>query len=79
MCLQIIYLIYVHKDDLVLNNLRYLIYHKTQLNRIKPNGTLWTYLVWFTRERVNFVGQFVLCHVLYIISPICDYTLNILI
>ena len=30
MCLQIKYLIYMVKEDLVLNNLQWLIYHKTQ-------------------------------------------------
>ena len=29
MCLQIIYLIYVYKENLALNNLQWLIYHKT--------------------------------------------------
>ena len=30
MCLEIIYLIYMYKEDLALNNLQWLIYHKTQ-------------------------------------------------
>ena len=30
MCLQIIYLIYMYEEDLTLNNLQWLIYHKTQ-------------------------------------------------
>ena len=29
-----IYLIYMYKEDLALNNLQWLIYHKTQLNQI---------------------------------------------
>ena len=32
MCLQIIYLIYTYKEDLVLNNLQWLICHKTKPN-----------------------------------------------
>ena len=34
MSLEIIYLIYVYKKDLALNNLQWLIYHKTQNNQI---------------------------------------------
>ena len=34
MCLQIIYLIYMYKEDLALNNLQWLICHKTQPNQI---------------------------------------------
>ena len=34
MCLQIIYLIYMNKEDLALNNLQWLICHKTQPNQI---------------------------------------------
>ena len=30
MCLEIIYLIYMYKNDLVLNNLQWFIYHKTK-------------------------------------------------
>ena len=33
-CLEIIYLIYMYKKDLALNNLQWLIYHKTQANQI---------------------------------------------
>ena len=33
MCLEIIYLIYIYKD-LALNNLQWMIYHKTQPNQI---------------------------------------------
>ena len=29
-CLQIMYLIYMHKDDLLLNNLQWMIFHKNQ-------------------------------------------------
>ena len=32
MCLKIIYLIYMYKKDLVLNNLQWLICHKTKPN-----------------------------------------------
>ena len=32
MCLEIIYLIYMYKKDLALNNLQWLIYHKTKQN-----------------------------------------------
>ena len=35
MCLQIIYSIYNHKQDLALNNLQWLICHKTQPNYVK--------------------------------------------
>ena len=34
MCLEIIYLIYTYKKDLVLNNLQWLICHKTQPNQL---------------------------------------------
>ena len=34
MCLQIIYLIYMFKEDLALSNLQYWICHKTKPNRI---------------------------------------------
>ena len=34
MCLQIIYLIFVYKEDVSLNNLQWLICHKTQPNQI---------------------------------------------
>ena len=34
MCLQIIYLIYMYKEVLALNNLQWLIYHETQPNQI---------------------------------------------
>ena len=34
MCSQIIYLIYMYKEDLALNNLQWLICHKTQPNQI---------------------------------------------
>ena len=34
-CLQIIYLIYMYKEDLTLSNLQWLICHKTQLNQTK--------------------------------------------
>ena len=33
MCLQIIYLIYMYKEDLALNNLQWFLYHKTQSNQ----------------------------------------------
>ena len=32
MCLEIIYLIYMYKKDLALNNLQWLIYHKNKSN-----------------------------------------------
>ena len=35
MCLEIIYLIYMYEQDLTLNNLQLLIYHKTQVNQTK--------------------------------------------
>ena len=35
MCLEIIYLIYTYKNDLALNNLQWLIYHKTKLDQAK--------------------------------------------
>ena len=34
MCLEIIYLIYMYKKDLELNNLQWFIYHKTKPNQI---------------------------------------------
>ena len=34
MCLEIIYLTYMYKDDLALNNLQWLICHKTKPNQI---------------------------------------------
>ena len=34
MCLQIIYQIYMYKEDLILNNIQGWIYHKTQPNQI---------------------------------------------
>ena len=34
MCLKIIYLIYMYKEDLVLNNLQCLICHKTKPNNV---------------------------------------------
>ena len=40
MSLQIIYLIYMFKDDLALNNQQWLIYHET-----KPHQT--TVIIWF--------------------------------
>ena len=40
MSLEIIYLIYMYKKDLVLNNLQWLICHKTKPNQTKPNENL---------------------------------------
>ena len=37
MCLQIIYLIYIYKKDLALNNLQWLICHKNKPNQKKQN------------------------------------------
>ena len=37
MCLEIIYLIYMHLKDLALNNLQWLIYHKTKPNHTKTH------------------------------------------
>ena len=37
MCIEIIDLIYLYKKDLALNNLQYLICHKTQPNKIIYN------------------------------------------
>ena len=34
MCLEITYLIHLYKKDLALNNLQWLICHKTQVNQI---------------------------------------------
>ena len=42
MCLQIIYDIYMYKQDLASNNLQWLICHKT-----KPNQTWKSFLVFF--------------------------------
>ena len=44
MCLEIIYLIYMYKEDLVLNNLQVLICHKTQPNHSsKENSQMHTF------------------------------------
>ena len=43
MCLEIIYLIDIYKNDLVLNNLQLLICHKT-INQTKPKQTIWNLL-----------------------------------
>ena len=40
MCLQIIYLIYMYRKDLALNDLLWLICHKTKPNQTKPNSRL---------------------------------------
>ena len=37
MCKQIKYLIYMYKEDLVLDNQQWLICHKTKPNQTKPN------------------------------------------
>ena len=37
MCLEIIYLIYMYKKDLVLNNIPWLICHKTKPNQTKSH------------------------------------------
>ena len=39
MCLQIVYLIYMYLKDLALNDLQWLMYHKTKPNQTKPNQT----------------------------------------
>ena len=39
MCLEIIYLIYMYKNDLALNNLQSLICHETHPNPTQPNQT----------------------------------------
>ena len=36
MCLQIMYLIYTYKEDLALNNLQWLMCHKTKSNQTQP-------------------------------------------
>ena len=38
MFLQIIYLVYMYKLDLTLNNLKWLICHKTQTNQARGSG-----------------------------------------
>ena len=38
-CLQIIFSIYMYKQDLALNNPLWVIYHKTKSNQTKPNQT----------------------------------------
>ena len=56
MCLQIIYIIYMYKENLALNNLQLLICHKTQPNQIidiqyvcvKGIWHLITYNDWYT-------------------------------
>ena len=43
MCLEIIYLIYTYKKDLALNNLQWLICHKTKPNQTRPDQTKVTF------------------------------------
>ena len=45
MCLEIIYSMYMYKKDLVLNNLQWLICHKTKPNRVPVKYGI-TY-IWF--------------------------------
>ena len=40
MCLEVIYLICMYKKDLALNNLQWLIYHKTKPNKNKSYNFL---------------------------------------
>ena len=44
MCLQMIYLIYMYKEDLALNNQQLLICHKTKSNQIKSNHIYLIYM-----------------------------------
>ena len=56
MCLDIIYLIYIFKEDLALNNLQWLICHKTQLNQI-------TYLIYMYKNDLALNNlQWFICH-----------------
>ena len=36
-------LIYIYKDNLALNNLKWLICHKTKINQMKPNVSCYHY------------------------------------
>ena len=42
---NLIYLIYMYKEDLSLKNLQGLIYHKTKPNQTKPNLTYLLYCI----------------------------------
>ena len=54
--LQIIYLIYMCKVDLALNNLQWLIYHKTQ-----PNQTIYIQYIFKEDLALNNL-QWLICH-----------------
>ena len=56
-CLEIIYLIYMYKEDLALNNLQWLICHKTQPT---PNPI---YLIYMFKEDLALNNlQWLICH-----------------
>ena len=62
MCLQIIYIeyIYMYKQDLALNNLQWLICHKTQPNQTKPNHLFNIYIY---KEDLTLNNlQWLICH-----------------
>ena len=57
MCLQIIYLIYMYKDDLALNSLQWLICHKTQPSQNHM------YFIYMYREGLALNNQqWLICH-----------------
>ena len=60
MHLQIIYFIYMYKEDLALNNLQWLICHKIKPNQTKPNPM---YLVNMYKEDLSLNNlQLFICH-----------------
>ena len=48
-CLEIIYLIYMYKKDLALNNRQWLICHKTKVNQTKVSET--AVAIWIEAEK----------------------------
>ena len=70
MCLEIIYLIYMYKKDLSLNNQQWLIYHKTKPNQ---SGLLWPGIV--EPVRVQSMDQIeIFNHFLYLKPFNCEQT-----
>ena len=58
MCLEIIYLIYIYKKDLAINNLQLLICHKTKPNQTKPNQILTLSFSLYSRSLTPLALQF---------------------
>ena len=58
MCLEIIYLIYIYEKDLALNNLQWLICHKSQ-----PNQILYIQYTYMYKEDLVLNNlQWLICH-----------------